>query len=83
MIQSLTEFLSLAELGPGSKEIFEERMRSAEVTLRGRLATVVARYRARFGDPGDIAEWEGTDVFVLFEHEGSWRITSLAFASDA
>jgi len=81
-VQSIPAFVAQAPDGPGSRPIFEERMLSADVTVRGALAVVVARYRARFGDPGDVAEWEGTDVFTLMAHDGEWGITSLAFASD-
>ena len=71
-----------APQGPGSREIFEERMLAAEVHARGDLATVFARYHARFGDPGAIAEWEGIDSFSLMRHEGEWRIVALSFVSE-
>lgn len=76
-------FVEQAPEGPGSKEIFEERMLSAGVHARSGLAMVFARYRARFGDPGEIAEWEGLDAFSLMKHDGEWRIVSLSFAPDS
>lgn len=82
VVTSIEDYIELAPAGPGSREIFEERMLSADLTVRGTLATVYARYHARFGDPGAVSEWEGTDLFSLLKHDGAWRIVSLAFASD-
>ncbi len=81
-IQGIPAFVARAHEGPGSKPIFEERMTSAEVRWVGGLATVLARYRARFGEPGQVAEWEGVDAFVLLRHEGRWRIASLSFVPE-
>ncbi len=82
LVSTITEFVRQAPLGPGSREIFEERMVALDISVRGDLATAYARYRARFGDPGEIIEWEGIDSFQLMRHEGRWRIVSLAFLSD-
>ncbi|MBW3535790.1 MAG: nuclear transport factor 2 family protein [Gemmatimonadetes bacterium] len=79
---TVPEFVARAPEGPGSREIFEERMLSADVRVRGDLATAWVRYRARFGDPGDVMEWEGTDVITLMRHGAEWRITGLAYASE-
>jgi hypothetical protein len=81
-VTTVPEFVRRAPDGPGSREIFEERMLAAEVQVRGTLAQVLARYRARFGDPGDVAEWEGIDSFALLRHAGEWRIVSLSFAAE-
>ncbi len=77
---SVPEFVERAPEGPGSREIFEERMLDARIRLEGELAQVWARYEARFGDPGDIAEWQGVDAFTLLRHDGRWRIVSVAYA---
>ena len=79
---TVAQFVERAPEGPGSREIFEERMLSARVSVEKNLATVFTRYRARFGDPGDIMEWEGTDQFALMKFGGKWRIVSLSFAAD-
>ncbi len=79
---SIPEFVAQAPFGPGSREIFEERMTSVRITVRGDLAHAWAEYEARFGDPGDVMEWTGTDAFTLLRHGGAWRISSLAYASD-
>lgn len=83
-VQTAAEFAEAGPEGPGSREIFEEEMVShrAEVDATAGVATVWADYRARFGDPGDVAEWEGTDVFTLLRHDGRWRIASLVFVPD-
>jgi hypothetical protein len=80
-VTTVDRFIELAPQGPGSREIFEERMSGADVRADGALAQVWATYEARFGDPGDISEWTGTDAFTLMRHNGRWRIASLAYAS--
>ncbi len=82
LVTTITEFIEQAPLGPGSREIFEERMTALEISVRGDLATAYAHYLARFGDPGEISAWEGVDSFQLMRHDGRWRIVSLAFLSD-
>lgn len=76
---TVEEFVAAAPEGPGSREIFEERMESVEVRGQGHLAQAWATYRARFGDPGDVAAWRGIDAFTLLRHEDRWRIVALAF----
>lgn len=80
-VSTLDRFIELAPEGPGSREVFEERMKSVDVRAEGNLAQAWARYDARFGDPGDIREWSGTDAFTLMRHDGRWRIVSLAYSS--
>lgn len=77
---TVPEFVEQAPLGPGSREIFEERMVSS--TVLGALAVVWARYEARFGDSGDITEWEGRDAITMLRHAGEWRITQIAYVAD-
>ena len=79
---SVTRFIADAPSGPGSREIFEERMTSLTLRVEGALAQAWAEYDARFGDPGDISEWSGVDAFSLLYHDGQWRITSLAYVPD-
>ncbi len=79
---SVPDFVAQAPQGPGAKAIFAEWMTGAEIKRTGNLAQVWARYGARFGDPWDVMEWTGVDAFTLLEHEGRWRITSLAWAGD-
>jgi hypothetical protein len=81
-VTAVPDFVRQAPEGPGSREIFEERMLAADVTVRGTLAQAFARYQVRFGDPGEIAEWEGIDSFSFLWHDGQWRIVSLSFASE-
>ena len=80
---TIPEFVEQAPNGPGSREIFEERPTHVEIRMEHGLAQVWAGYRARFGDPGDVAEWEGTDAFTLLLHEGEWRIVGIAYMPDA
>jgi hypothetical protein len=76
------EFVAAAPQGPDSREIFEERMTSWEIDVRGSIATAWVAYEARFGDPGDIMEWEGLDAFSLLETAEGWKIISLAYAAE-
>jgi len=78
----IDDFVSQAPQGPGSREIFEERMIEAHIRIFNNLAQAWVRYEMRFGDPGEVAEWEGVDAFALLKHGGRWRIASLVFASE-
>jgi hypothetical protein len=80
-VTSVPDFVAAAPEGPGSREIFEERMVDARIRLTGGLAQAWVRYHARFGSSGDMQEWEGVDAFTLLRHDGQWRIVSLAFQS--
>jgi len=82
VIMTIEQFIEQAPLGPGSREIFEERMDSARVRGTESLAQVWAWYSARFGDPGRIETWTGIDAFTLIRHDGRWRITSVAYVND-
>lgn len=81
-VSTVGEFVAQAPAGPGSRSIFEETMLESRIRVSGGLAQAWVRYRARFGDPGDVMEWEGTDAFTLLQHGGRWRIVSLVFAGD-
>lgn len=78
---TIPDFIAQAPAGPGSREIFEERPTAMEFRVEDGLAQVWARYRARFGDPGDVMEWEGLDAFTLLRHGDEWRITSIAYVA--
>lgn len=80
-VQTVDEFVAVAGEGPGSREIFEEWMVSSELKVAGNLAHAWVRYGARFGDPGDVQEWEGIDSFSFLNVEGEWKIASLVFAA--
>ncbi len=80
--QSIPEFISLAPLGPGSREIFEERMTGSTIHTSGELAAAWVRYEARFGDPGDVMEWTGTDAITMIRINNRWQITSLAYVPE-
>jgi hypothetical protein len=82
VITSIPDFVRQAPQGPGSRAIFEERMIDAQVVTFRDLAQAWVRYRARFGDPGEVSEWEGMDAFTLVRHGGRWRIVGLAFLGD-
>jgi hypothetical protein len=82
VITTINQFIDLAPQGPDSKAIFDERMTSADVRVQGNLAHVWGRYHAKFGDPGEVAEWSGIDAFTLMKHDGRWKIVALAFAGE-
>ncbi len=80
--QTVDEFVAAAPAGPGSREIFEEWMTDAQIVATSTLASAWVHYGARFGDPGDVMEWQGIDAFTLMQVGGEWRIAALAFAPD-
>ncbi len=82
VVTPVPEFVAQAPSGPGSREIFEETMLDATVTIAGDLAQAWVRYRARFGDAGNVAEWEGIDAFILLRLNGVWKIVELAFVPE-
>ncbi len=79
---TIPQFVADAGLGPDSKAIFEETMGSTQIFVHENLALVWAEYRARFGNPGEVAEWSAIDAFTLMKHNGVWKITSMAFAAE-
>lgn len=81
VVTSVPEFVTKAPEGPGSKTIFEETLGGAEVLVYQNLAVVWAEYSAKFGEPGDLAEWSGIDAFTLMHHEDNWKIVSLVFSA--
>ena len=82
VVTTIDRFIELTPQGPDSKAVFEERMTSADVRVQGTLAHVWAKYDAKFGDPGQVAEWSGIDAFTLMKHDGRWKIVALAFAGE-
>jgi hypothetical protein len=82
VVTSIPNFVRQAPRGPGSRRIFEERMIEARVVTFRDLAQAWVRYRARFGDPGAVSEWEGVDAVTLMRHGERWRIVELAFLGD-
>jgi hypothetical protein len=82
VVTPVPDFVAQAPQGPGSRAIFEERLVDARIRVVRDLAQAWVRYRARFGDPGAVTEWEGMDAFTLMRHGGRWRIVSLVFQGD-
>jgi hypothetical protein len=76
---TIEEFIARADQGPGSQPIFEEKMIHGQVRAYNNLATVWAKYSAKFGSRDSLMEWEGIDAFTYMKHEGHWRIISLAY----
>ncbi len=83
MLSTIPEFVAKAPEGPGSMPIFAEWMNSVSIRIEGDLATARAEYGAHFGTEDNLMEWEGVDVFALFNCDGRWRISSLSFASES
>jgi hypothetical protein len=82
VVTTIEEFVQQAPQGPGSREVFEEWMIGADIRLYKNLAQAWVRYGARFGDPGNIDEWEGIDAITLLKHGGTWKIVTLVFTGD-
>jgi hypothetical protein len=82
VVTAAEEFIKQATDGPCSKPIFEETMDNSEIRVQNGLAQVWAHYVARFGVPGKVDKWEGIDAFTLLQHEGAWRIVSVAYKAE-
>lgn len=82
VVTTVPAFVEQAPSGPGSKPVFEERMLEVAVTGHGPLAQAWARYKARFGEPGQVAEWTGVDAFTLMKYQGRWKIVALGYADE-
>lgn len=82
VVTPVHDFVAQAPQGPCSQPIFEEKFDEAEVKMHDGLAQVWAHYKARFGKPGDVQQWEGTDAFTLLKHVDQWKIASLVFRAD-
>lgn len=82
VMTSIEAFIARGPEGPGSRSVFEERPLAIEVLAAQGVAVAWVRYAARFGDPGEVACWTGTDAITLLRHDGAWRIASIAFAND-
>lgn len=81
-VTTIDDFIKETPNGPDSKPIFEERMNSSEVKIKGNIAEAWVKYEAKFGTKDSLMQWTGTDVFTLLRHNGTWKIVSLVFESD-
>ena len=79
LVTSVPDFVSQSPQGACSQPIFEEKTDSSEIKVHNGVAHVWAHYKARFGKPGAIQEWDGIDAFTLLQFENQWKIVSLAF----
>ena len=79
---TISEFVAQTANGPDSKPIFEEKPLTIEVELKNNLASVWAKYEAKFGSANELVEWEGYDLFSLLKHNDKWYITSITYLSD-
>jgi len=82
IVSSIHDFLVQTLEGACSEPVFEEKMVTTDVKIRGGIAQAWAQYRARFGKHGFIKQWGGTDAFTLLKHDGHWKIVSLVFLAD-
>jgi hypothetical protein len=82
VIHTIDEFLASTAEGPDSQPIFEERLLGANVRELNGLAQVWTTYEASFGAPGAVKTWRGWDAITWMEHDGRWRIVSLAFTNE-
>jgi hypothetical protein len=80
--QSIPEFIAETPEGPNSREIFEERRTGGSLVVEGDLASGLIPYHARFGNLGEVYEWDGFDSFTLIRLGDEWRITHLAFVPE-
>ena len=79
---SIDEFIAQTPQGPDSQPIFEEKMTSSKITVKGGLAQAWVGYDAKFGSPDSLMEWSGYDLFSLLRYQDTWKITSLTYGSE-
>ncbi|MCB9899081.1 MAG: hypothetical protein H6825_13830 [Planctomycetes bacterium] len=82
VVTTVPDFVRQAPDGPGSREIFEERMLDADLRVDRDHAHVWSRFFTRFGDPGRVMEWTGVDAFTLVRHDGRWRVVGVCYVAD-
>lgn len=78
---SIDEFIDQTPQGPDSQPIFEERMISHEISVKGNLAQAWVKYEAKFGTDENLMQWKGYDQFSLIRFKGEWRIVSIVYES--
>ena len=78
---TVPEFVALVQDPLAREPIFEVRMGTAQVLVRGNLAQVWTHYRVRFGDL-NVSQWGGVNAFTLIRFRGRWRVVSLAYNTD-
>ncbi|WKZ58357.1 MAG: nuclear transport factor 2 family protein [Cyclobacteriaceae bacterium] len=78
---SIDEFIDQTPQGPDSQPIFEERMISHEITVKGNLAQAWVKYEAAFGTDENLMRWKGYDQFSLIRFKVEWRIVSIVYES--
>ncbi len=81
-VSTIDEFIQKTPEGPDSEPIFEEKPTYITTEIQGNLAIAWVNYEARFGSESNLSEWTGTDLFTLMQHDGKWRIVSLAFSAE-
>ena len=74
-------FLAQTKNGPDSQPIFEEKPISIEIKIKGDLASVWAKYEAKFGTEENLMRWKGNDLFSLIHHNDKWYISALTYVS--
>ena len=80
IVVTIDQFIAQTKLGPDSKPVFEEKMTgNPDISITKNIATVWAKYHAKFGTDETLTEWDGTDVFTLMRHQGQWKIVSLVY----
>jgi hypothetical protein len=76
---TISEFMAQTKDGTDNKPIFEEKPLDIEVTITNNLASVWAKYEARFGTQEELMEWRGYDLFSLIRYKGDWKIVSIVY----
>jgi hypothetical protein len=79
---SINDFIAQTKNGPDSQPIFEEKMLSADITVKNNLAQAWVRYEAKFGSSDNLVEWKGLDLFSLIRYNDEWKIVSIVFESE-
>lgn len=82
VVWTVPEFIESVRGVLERESIFEVRMGTAQVLVRGNLAQVWARYHVRLGD-ARVSEWDSTNAFTLIRARNRWRVVSLSYDTEA
>jgi len=82
VVLTVPEFVDRVRGTLEREPIFEVRLGTAQVVVRGNLAQVWAQYRVRLGDV-NISDWGGVNAFTLIRYRNRWRVVSLGYDTEA
>ena len=81
VVWTVPEFIASVRGVLEREPIFEVRMGTAQVLVRGNLAQVWTHYRVRLGDV-NLSEWDSANAFTLIRARNRWRVVSVSYDTE-